>query len=288
MNQDQYKYEVAFSFLARDETLATELNDLLQDRLSTFLYSKRQEELAGTDGEKTFNDVFGKQARNDGYDFVIFVPLEEPASAPKWLPKTQLLVGLSRWGVSGAASVIEARVQMLGGSPHEESIEDRAKRLERALKFEETRKQFHRSEEGVSKSNSEFAVLGDEIEQLVKVIKESASSINYSLKRTGRKIVLLGPHAGLSVTWQYHYTNSLDDSKLDVTLWEGHPPFPGVMQWDESRCKNSLSFDFGLLRSETPGWKSTYPPEREFDSKRLAEYILKFYMEAAEPVPSKK
>lgn len=177
---------------------------------------------------------------------------------------------------------------MLGGSPHEESIEDRAKRLERALKFEETRKQFHRSEEGVSKSNSEFAVLGDEIEQLVKVIKESASSINYSLKRAGRRIVLLGPHAGLSVTWQCHYTNSLDNSKLDVTLWEGHPPFPGVMQCDEPTCKNSLSFDFGLFRSETPGWKSTYPPEREFDSKRLAEYILKFYMEAAEPAPSKK
>ena len=63
MNHDQYKYEVAFSFLAQDEVLATELNDLLQDRLSTFIYSKRQEELAGTDGEETFNNVFGKQAR---------------------------------------------------------------------------------------------------------------------------------------------------------------------------------------------------------------------------------
>ena len=316
MNQDQYKYEVAFSFLARDEALATELNDLLQDRLRTFLYSKRQEELAGTDGEETFNDVFSKQARlvvvlyragwgetpwtrieqtaiknrafDDGYDFVIFVPLEEAASVPKWLPKTRLWVGLNRWGASGAASVIEARVQELGGSPHEESIEDRAKRLERALKFEEARKQFHRSHEGVSKSNSEFAVLGDEIERLLEVIKGSTSSINYSIKRADRKIVLLGPHAGLSVTWQYHYTNSLDNSKLEVVLWEGHPPFPGIMPWDEPKRKNSVSFEFVLLRPETPGWKSTYPSEREFDSKRLAEYILKFYMEAAEPTPSKK
>src|ERR1039458_4546278 len=58
-----YEYDVAFSFLAQDELLATNLNDLLQDRLNTFLYSKRQGELAGTDGEQTFNSVFGEKAR---------------------------------------------------------------------------------------------------------------------------------------------------------------------------------------------------------------------------------
>ena len=31
-----YKYDVAFSFVAQDESL-TEINDLLQDRLKTFL-----------------------------------------------------------------------------------------------------------------------------------------------------------------------------------------------------------------------------------------------------------
>lgn len=312
MEQIEYKYEIAFSFLAQDEPLANELNDLLQDRLSTFLYSKRQEELAGTDGEETFNDVFAKQARlvvvlyrngwgetawtrieqtairnrafDEGYEFVIFVPLEEPASVPKWLPKTRLWVGLSRWGPSGAASVIEARVQELGGSPHEESLEDQAKRIERALKFEETRKQFHRSHEAINKSNLEFTLLGDEIERIVGVINESTRSTNYSIKRANRKLVLLGPHAGLSVTWQYHYNNSLDDSALDVVIWEGHPPFPGVNLWDEPKRKKSVSFEFGLHRTETPGWKSTDSSEREFDSKKLAEYILKFYMDAAEPM----
>jgi hypothetical protein len=58
-----YKYNVAFSFLAQDEQLASQLNDHLQDRAKTFLYSKRQERLAGTDGEETFNSVFGEHAR---------------------------------------------------------------------------------------------------------------------------------------------------------------------------------------------------------------------------------
>ena len=58
MVETDIKFDVAFSFVARDEQLATEINDLLQDRLSTFLYSKQQEGLAGTDGEQTFSEVF--------------------------------------------------------------------------------------------------------------------------------------------------------------------------------------------------------------------------------------
>jgi hypothetical protein len=58
-----FKYEVAFSFTGEDEGLATQINDLLRDRYRTFLYSREQEKLAGTDGEETFNDVFGKEAR---------------------------------------------------------------------------------------------------------------------------------------------------------------------------------------------------------------------------------
>ncbi len=60
MNNNEFKYDVAFSFLQQDEPTATQINDLLQDRVSTFLYSRRQGEVAGTDGEKTFNQVFGR------------------------------------------------------------------------------------------------------------------------------------------------------------------------------------------------------------------------------------
>ena len=62
MNKNKYKYDVAFSFLAEDEDLATQINDLIQDRVNTFLYSRKQDAIAGTDGEKTFNRVFGSEA----------------------------------------------------------------------------------------------------------------------------------------------------------------------------------------------------------------------------------
>jgi hypothetical protein len=63
MEMQQYKYDVAFSFLAQDEELAIQINDLLQDSVQIFLYSKKQGEIAGTDGEKSFNKVFGEQSR---------------------------------------------------------------------------------------------------------------------------------------------------------------------------------------------------------------------------------
>ena len=63
MEKQDYKYDVAFSFLKKDESLARELNDNLKDKTKTFFYSMRQDKVAGTDGENTFNKVFGSEAR---------------------------------------------------------------------------------------------------------------------------------------------------------------------------------------------------------------------------------
>jgi len=114
-NDDAFKYDIAFSFVREDEGLATQLNDLVQDRYRTFLYSKAQEQLAGTDGERTFNAVFGEQARhvavllrpewgqtpwtrieetsikNRAYnqnDFATFIVTAPRTPIPEWLPKT--------------------------------------------------------------------------------------------------------------------------------------------------------------------------------------------------------
>jgi hypothetical protein len=60
---DQFRYDIAFSFLSKDETTAQEINDLLQDRYRTFVYTEQQKKLAGTDGEESFKRVFATEAR---------------------------------------------------------------------------------------------------------------------------------------------------------------------------------------------------------------------------------
>ena len=59
---DKFEYDVAFSFLAQDENIANQLNNVLLGRVKTFLYSEQQKKLAGTNGENTFNAVFGRES----------------------------------------------------------------------------------------------------------------------------------------------------------------------------------------------------------------------------------
>jgi hypothetical protein len=120
MTEDDYEYDLAISFVAKDESLATDLADQFEERLRIFLYSRKQDKLGGTDGEQTFNEVFAKQSRlvvvlyregwgktpwtrievtairnrafDEGYYFVLFIPLDGKPSVPKWLPRTQLWI----------------------------------------------------------------------------------------------------------------------------------------------------------------------------------------------------
>lgn len=312
MNAEQYKYDVAFSFLQQDESLATQLNDLLQDRIKTFLYSKRQGEIAGSDGEQTFGRVFGEECRlvvvlyrtgwgttpwtrieetairnrafNHGYNFAIFIPLDDPPTTPEWLPKTQLWVGLNRWGVNGAASVIETRVRELGGSPHEETVQEQATRFERALEFSEKRKRFLTSETGVKAANDEFNILHGELSRLVIEIKEAAKSLSYSMKRSryymGDDIVILGLDLGLSVVWYNRYSNTLKDSELTLEVWEGHPPYPGIMKWDEPKKLQGVKFHFDLTSSGEYRWQTVGGDPRLYGTKELAAFCLKYFMDA--------
>jgi hypothetical protein len=195
-----YKYEVAFSFLKEDELLAIKINDLIQDRLSTFIYSKKQEEVAGTDGEETFNRVFSEEARivvvlyrqnwgntpwtrieetairnrayDEGYDFTVFIPLDKKPQLPKWLPKTQIWANLERYGVEGAANIIETKIQQTGGSVREESVEEHAIRLKREIEVEQERKHFLASENGVKAANKEVEIISEAMISLITKVEE--------------------------------------------------------------------------------------------------------------------
>jgi hypothetical protein len=169
-NDDGFKYDIAFSFVREDESLATQLNDRVRDRYPTFLYSRAQDQLVGTDGEKTFNAVFGKEARivavlfrpewgqtpwtrieetairnrahEKGYDFTTFIVTKPGTSIPDWLPKTRIWYDLPRFGLDGAAAVLAARVQDRGGTAVPETLPDRAARLQRDQELSQQRDAF--------------------------------------------------------------------------------------------------------------------------------------------------
>lgn len=139
-NSKPFEYDIVFSCLALDDGLARRLDDLLRDHFKTVVCSDIG--LEGMAPGTARSDVISRQARcvvvlhrdgwgrtsptraeeiairnraqDEGYDFALFISLDAKPAAPKWLPRYRLWNGLDRWGVGGAAAVIEARVQELG------------------------------------------------------------------------------------------------------------------------------------------------------------------------------
>ncbi len=246
---DKFEYDVAFSFLQQDERLAYEVNDLIQERFKTFIYSEQQKELAGTDGEKTFNEVFGEKSRiviifyradwgktswtrieetairnrahSEGYDFTTFVQLEQNSSMPKWLPKTRIYYDFKRWGVKGLAPVIEAKVQEAGGKTKPDTLEDQVARHKRKLLNEKERIQFIDSNEGYTKAKIEFNKLYNILEKKLNELEDPQIDLHFEYeKQSEKRFIIHSEGYGLHFTWEYKFSNSLTDSGLYIDLFQ--------------------------------------------------------------------
>src|SRR5262249_21576111 len=147
------------------------------------------------DGELAFNAVFSAEARlvvifyrngwgetpwtrveqtairnrafDHGWDFTFVIPLDEPPKAPPWLPRSQIWFDWPRWGVSGAAPIIERRAKELGSNARPETVQERAARLHRTLAAEGERRNLLNSERGVAAANQEVDRMFAEIQRAI-------------------------------------------------------------------------------------------------------------------------
>jgi hypothetical protein len=295
---DAFKYDIAFSFVKEDEGLATQLNDVVQDRYRTFLYSKAQDQLVGTDGEKTFNAVFGEQARtvavllraewghtpwtrieetaiknrafNQGYDFATFIVTKPGTPIPAWLPRTRLWFDLERFGIEGAAAVLESRIQQHGGDAVEETLADRASRFQRAQRFAQERDAFQHSEDGVKAAQEAY-------QRLVADLNSNAALLSYRIKDVQGTTMLVGNGVVLTVRYESFYANSLDKAALVAQFYDGVPRLPGLMALDEPRTLKNWQFKFELVDPGRSGWVG--PDRKAHAPEALAEFLLKHFLE---------
>ncbi|MCE5185880.1 MAG: hypothetical protein LLF76_07125 [Planctomycetaceae bacterium] len=311
MSNTEYKYDVAFSFLQEDENLAIEINNLLKDRVSTFIYTEEQKQVAGKDGETEFSRVFGAEARivvvfyrerwgttswtrieetairnrayDHGYDFVLFIPLDTAPQVPKWLPRNRLWIGLERWGVEGAANVIEARVQEAGGEPKVETLADRAKRISEEVNFQKYKKAFLESEAGVKAATEEATCFINELQKAVAIVTEN-TELHFEQYKEGvpesRNYALYFYACGLTVSnCMYHrYGNTLEKSGLYITVWPCKFGFPTVFNFDKPQSLTECMLSFDLLFPNRHVWRNTNDPQRVYSSKQLAEFSVKLFL----------
>lgn len=246
MNSQKYNYDVAFSFLVQDELLAINLFNLLSKSLHCFIYTEEQKKIAGTDGEAAFNRVFSEEARivvilysgdwgktkwtrieetairnrgfDEGYDFTIFIPLEDNPSPPKWLPKNRLWIGINRWGIESAAAVIEARAQEFGSQIKSVSIVDEIAIREKEIIHEKEISGFLKSDEGHKEASTQFNKLITEGKSKAEKIIETTQNWNLKIRNNERSGIDLISY-GYQLSFQYY----LDYIKpyMFVVLFEG-------------------------------------------------------------------
>ena len=310
--KNEFEYDVAFSFTAQDEALATQLNDLVSDRLKTFIYSEQQKELAGTDGQTTFSDIYGKKARvvvilyrkewgqtrwtgvemnairtrafEQGFDFTVFIPVEPRPSTPAWLPPTRLYVGLERWGVEGAAAVIEQRVIDAGGVSRPESVAERAARLKRATDLRDAQHQFERSHEGTALANAAYEEFSDALNPGTEPIRASGMNLEFKTSQHFR-IVTCYP-VNLICSWYPHYTNSIENIDLHATFYKGFPELPGFYpSFNKAVQLSAMKLKYALVRMDQSAYVSKGPPLKEFTPEKLAEHLLSQLMDIVERTP---
>ena len=265
--------------------------------------------LAGTDGEETFNAVYGRKARsvvvfcrknwgetpftrveqtairnrafNEGYDFTLFVPTDKPPTVPPWLPKTRLWFGLERFGVKGLAAVVESRIQALGGEPQIESVSDRAARLHRKMNLDEAKRRFRESEIGVKAAKAAF-------DSFTAALSTGASTIaggklaGLQLRKVQDYWHLNGLGPWITVYWWCRYANSLDLSPVQVTFYDAPPDAPGIVSFDKGRRLRALEYEYRLITEGRHGFVENGDPDRSYSAEELAEHVLKLYLDAAE------
>ncbi|HRH84414.1 MAG TPA: hypothetical protein PK210_09255 [Bacteroidia bacterium] len=307
-----YEFDVAFSFTQQDETLAYQINDLIQDRCKTFIYSEQQKKLAGADGEKKFNEVFSEQARlvvilfrsdwgltpwtrieetairnrghEEGYDFTTFVQLDKAAQMPKWLPKNRIYYNFDRWGIKGLAPVIEARIEEAGGQSKSESIEDRSERLKRQRHAEKAREQFLQSHDAINAANQEMRLLIDKFKKLKPLIEDPTSHLHLGhSERPNPPMYELGTDGYYLCFYNSSPFNIgivdntlVNTGTLKVTLYEKHGHYQ--INYSENVLKQVvLRFDRDLLGNN--GW-SDYDTGKNFmTTETLLDKWVKLFLD---------
>jgi hypothetical protein len=306
-NTENFKYEVSFSFLKQDEPIAYDINDRILDRLTTFIYSRKQEELGATDGEKQFNKVFFEESRivvllyregwgqtpwtrieetaiknrafEKGWDFLVLINLDPNSKLPKWIPQTYIWLDYQRFKSEGAIAVIDQRVKQNGGTSREESIEDKANRLKRQRTAENERENYLRSSEAIQNAYSEMTLLIQKLKSIKPLIEDPSSNLHLSIsERTGYPQMFEFGHQNYflcfnnSTGFEYGIKNGI----LRISLYEKND-YQGLDYKELVHKKVELKFDRNLMGHL--GWSDSNQTNRFYTSDELVDKWVKDFID---------
>jgi hypothetical protein len=297
---DNPQYDVAISFLSKDEPIAAAIHQRLTEGLKVFFFPRNQEELAGTDGLESmrrpfyddsrvmvvlYRDPWGKTpwtrveetaikeaCLEHGWQRLVFVVLDRETPLPIWLPQHLVRFNFADFGLEQAVGAIKARVQENGG----QYLPLTATRRAEIFKAEEL---FRQDKSRMSSGEGMKAILAS-VAELFRQIEKHCADINergflqirygsvLQERRIDQTCSLTDGRVGLMVTWIQPYSNSLSDSYLIVREFAGGLIVPGEsgerVYFRQPRVVNETRYSPDLSLARQYGW--TEGNESEFVS----------------------
>jgi hypothetical protein len=256
------KYDVAISFLVRDEPTAAALAARLIGQLKVFFYPRNQEELAGTDGLESMRSPFQIDSRINvvlfreswgqtpwtrveataikdsclerGWTTLFFIVLDKTSKLPIWLPNTHIRFNFEDYGIEQAVGAIKARVQEIGGNVVGPDAKSEAIRVHQEAQFLADRERlFHDQRwitENVLPAVRDVFVAIDALSREVR----SETGINFESGANEGQCVLTNNRISLHVGWRQPYINVVaEDAYIIATEFDSQIALPGqkLMYW---------------------------------------------------------
>lgn len=321
MAVEKPQYDVAISFLSKDEAIARAIYEKLSEGLSVFFYPRSQEELAGTDGLESMRKPFFDDSRvivvlyrerwgktrwtrveetaikeaclEHGWARLFFIVLDRDSVLPMWLPKTMVRFNYQDFELDQAVGAIKARVQENGGeyTPMTPAKKAEIYKAEELYRRDKVRMD---SEEGLKE-------IFHSVEELFKAIESHCAAITaqrYMQIRYGKNLqyrlsqqtcTFTNDRVGVSVVWIQPYSNTLNRSRLVVC------EYIGVLLLPEELSQRMYSVppekiqetDYSpeLSRAREYGWCQTGTSEFLLSSA-LAERLVNALIDLAARVES--
>lgn len=306
---------MAISFLNEDEPLAVKLCDELSESLRVFIYSKRQEELAGTDGLESFRKAFLSNSRlvvvlyrdgwgktkwtaveemaikervfDGGWDSLLFVMLDDKSTRPGWLPNTHIRLNYESYGNS-LIGAIKMRAQELGSSLKVETATERARRAQSSELLRAERDRLL-AEQGSAAVRKQHEALRNELDDRIADIQKELTSIKLETGADGHEYVIRTGE--VSLNFYLYPTSPITESRVVVQEFNA----PLILLQDRARrmyvhgeepkviSKREFHFDY----EHTLGWcwrdrSHGKSEESLLTTDRLAEHLIKRVFELHE------
>lgn len=306
MTTTEPKYDVAISFLNQDEPLAVKIQTRLSESMEVFVYSKKQQELAGTDGLESFRVVFREASRvvvvlyrngwgqtpwtrveetaiteralKQGWEWLLFVMLNSGETPPGWLPETRIRLNFADYSLEQLLGAIKIRAEKLGSSLKTETALDRAKRLEQESQARKERDRIL-AEEGMEAAQKEFNELLQILDRKIQDIAAESSSLNIKIGHDAHGCLLRTEHISVGLFLKGLVKQSwivLQEFDRPLILYDpGRRMFPG----DEPQVLSTNEFPFDCQPGIGWCWKHPSIDMEYLTTSELAEHATKTLLE---------